>query len=152
VTINKFQEIFYANHNNKQHKTFLVFLKNMLRCNGSCHIYNWCKENWAYQCNILRTIQVLLHNTNGFRTETMYDYYIAMKSMLLVVKLFSHSSIDYVSLTILLPWTTQTTPKTIQNQKLLKIQNFHTHKLGIHNITLVQMKVSFKVTKHLLIY
>jgi len=28
--------------------------------------------------------------------------------------------------------------KTIQNQKLLKIQNFHSHKLCIHNITLVQ--------------
>jgi hypothetical protein len=47
-----------------------------------------------------------LHNTNGFGTETMYDYYIAMKSMFLVIKLSSHSSIDYVSFIILLPWTT----------------------------------------------
>jgi hypothetical protein len=46
-----------------------------------------------------------LYNTNGFGIETMYDYYIAMKSMFLVVKLFSHLSIVYVSFTILLPWT-----------------------------------------------
>ncbi len=39
---------------------------------------------------------------NGFRTETMYDCYIVMKSMFLVVKLSSHSSIVYVSITILL--------------------------------------------------
>jgi hypothetical protein len=39
-------------------------------------------------------------------TEIMYDYYIAMKSMFLVVKLSSHSSIGYVSLSILLPWIT----------------------------------------------
>jgi hypothetical protein len=44
-----------------------------------------------------------LYNTNGFRTETMYDYYIVMKSMFLVVKLSSHSFIGYASLTILLP-------------------------------------------------
>jgi hypothetical protein len=40
---------------------------------------------------------------NGFRTETMYDYYIAMISMFLVVKLSSHFSIGYASLTIFLP-------------------------------------------------
>ncbi len=45
---------------------------------------------------------MILYNTNGFRTETMYDYYIVMKSMFLVVKLSSHSSIVYVSITILL--------------------------------------------------
>jgi hypothetical protein len=43
-----------------------------------------------------------MYNTNGFRTETMCDYYIAMKSMFLVAKLFFHSSISYASLTILL--------------------------------------------------
>jgi hypothetical protein len=43
-----------------------------------------------------------MYNTNGFRIETMYDYYIVMKSMFLVVKLSSHSSIVYVSITILL--------------------------------------------------
>jgi hypothetical protein len=39
---------------------------------------------------------------NGFRTETMYDCYIVMKSMFLVVKLSSHSFIVYVSIIILL--------------------------------------------------
>jgi len=48
---------------------------------------------------------VELYSTNEFRIETMYDYYIAMKFMFLVVKLFSHPSIGYASLTILLPWT-----------------------------------------------
>jgi len=46
---------------------------------------------------------MFLYNMSGFRTETMYDYYIAMKSMFLVVKLSSHPSIGYASLTILLP-------------------------------------------------
>ncbi len=34
-----------------------------------------------------------MYNMNKFKTETMYDYYIAMKSMFLVVKLFFHLSI-----------------------------------------------------------
>jgi hypothetical protein len=34
-----------------------------------------------------------VNNTNGFRTETMYDYYIVMKFMFLVIKLSSQSSI-----------------------------------------------------------
>jgi len=45
---------------------------------------------------------MVMYNTNGFRIETMYDYYIAMKSMFLVIKLSSHSSIGYASLSILL--------------------------------------------------
>jgi hypothetical protein len=49
-----------------------------------------------------KQFHVALYNTNGFRTETMYDYYIVMKSMFLVVKLSSHSSIVCVSITILL--------------------------------------------------
>ncbi len=48
-------------------------------------------------------LQENLYNTNEFGIETMYDYYIAMKSMFLVVKLFSQPSIVYASLTILLP-------------------------------------------------
>ncbi len=48
-------------------------------------------------------VGVGLYNTSGFMTETMYDYYIVMKSMFLVVKLSFHSSIGYASLTILLP-------------------------------------------------
>jgi hypothetical protein len=47
-----------------------------------------------------------LYNTNGFRIEITYDYYIAMKFMFLVVKLSLHFSIGYVSLTIILPWIT----------------------------------------------
>jgi hypothetical protein len=46
-----------------------------------------------------------MYNTNEFGIKTMYDYYITMKSMSLVVKLFSHSSIVYASFTILLSWT-----------------------------------------------
>jgi hypothetical protein len=57
----------------------------------------------AYSRKYFAMFVVHLYNTNGFRTETMYDYYIAMKSMFLVVKLSSHSSIGYASLTILLP-------------------------------------------------
>ncbi len=44
-----------------------------------------------------------VYDMNGFGTETMYVYYIAMKSMFLVAKLFSHLSIVYVNFTILLP-------------------------------------------------
>jgi hypothetical protein len=43
------------------------------------------------------------YNMNGFGIETMYDYYITMKSMFLVAKLFFHLSIIYASFTILLP-------------------------------------------------
>jgi hypothetical protein len=62
-----------------------------------------------------------LYNTNRFKTEIMYDYYIAMKSMFLVIKLSSHSFISYASLIILLPWTTHkqhqnySKPKAFQN-------------------------------------
>jgi hypothetical protein len=44
-------------------------------------------------CNMFPLVQdfdVCMYNMNGFRIETMYDYYIAMKSMLLVVKSSSH--------------------------------------------------------------
>jgi hypothetical protein len=44
-----------------------------------------------------------LYHTSGFRTETMYDYYIVMKSMFLVVKLSFHPIIGYASLIILFP-------------------------------------------------
>jgi len=64
---------------------------------------------------------VTLYNTNGFGTQTMYDYYIAMKSMFLVAKLFSHPFIVYASLTILLPWTKH---KQHQNHSKLKARSF----------------------------
>jgi hypothetical protein len=50
-----------------------------------------------------RLWKMYLYNMNGFGTETMYDYYIVMKFMFLVVKLFSHPSIVYASFTIVLP-------------------------------------------------
>jgi hypothetical protein len=63
-----------------------------------------------------------LYNTNGFGIETMYDYYIVMKFMFLVVKLFSRPSIVYARFTILLPWTKhnqhQNHPKPKAFQKL----------------------------------
>jgi hypothetical protein len=65
---------------------------------------------------------------SGFRIEIMYDYYIVMKSMFLVVKLSSQPTIGYANLTILLPWTTH---KQHQNysktKKLFQNQNFHSH-------------------------
>jgi hypothetical protein len=45
---------------------------------------------------------MVMYNMSGFRTKTMYDYYIIMKSMFLVVKLSSHPTIGYASSTILL--------------------------------------------------
>jgi len=101
-----------------------------------------------YGIRIMSTIAfaLWLYNTSGFRFETMYDYYIAMKSMFLVVKLSSHPSIGYASLTILLPWTTHK-----QHQNYLKPKAFPKSKLqfsqtlySYHN--LVQMKVFLKVT------
>jgi hypothetical protein len=68
--------------------------------------------------------------------ETMYDYYITMKSMFLVVKLSSHSSIGYVSLTILLPWTTHKQHQNYSKPKTFQNQNFNSHKPCIHTITL----------------
>ncbi len=65
-----------------------------------------------------------VYNTNGFGTETMYDYYIVMKSMFLVVKLFSHPSIVYASFTILLPWI-----KHKQHQNHSKLKAFQKPKL-----------------------
>jgi len=87
-----------------------------------------------------------VYNTNGFRTETMYDYYIAMKSMFLVVKLSSHSFIGYARLTILLPWTTLKQHQNYSKPKAFQNQNFNSHKLCIHNITLYKMKMFLKVT------
>jgi hypothetical protein len=81
------------------------------------------------------TLAMSLYNTNGFGTETMYDYYIAMKSMFLVVKLFFHLSIVYVSSFSYHELNTNNT-KIISNQKPFKNQNFNSNKLCIHTITL----------------
>jgi hypothetical protein len=77
--------------------------------------------------------EVDLYNTKRFGTETMYDYYIAMKSMFLVAKFFYHPSIVYASFTFLLPWSK---PKPFKIKKNSKNQNFNSHKLCIHPITM----------------
>jgi hypothetical protein len=89
---------------------------------------------------------VWLYNMDRFRIETMYDYYIAMKSMFFVVKLSSHPSIGYASLTIFLPWLTHklhqnySKPKAFPKSKLQFSQTLYSY----HNF--VQMKVFLKVT------
>jgi len=82
----------------------------------------------------------------------MYDYYIVMKSMFLVVKLSSQPTIGYVSLTILLPWTTYK-----QHQNYSKTKSFSKIKTSIfttlysyHNF--VQNEGVSQGHKHLLIY
>ncbi len=70
----------------------------------------------------------------------MYDYYIAMKSMFLVVKLSSHSFISYATLTIFLPWTTHKQHQNYSKPKLQFSQTLYSY----HNF--VQMKVFLKVT------
>jgi hypothetical protein len=72
----------------------------------------------------------------------MYDYYIVMKCMFLVVKFSSNSSIGYATLTILLPWTTHKQHQNYSKPKAFQNQNFNSHKLYIHTITFVQMKVT----------
>ncbi len=95
-----------------------------------------------------------MYYTSGFRTETMYNYYIVMKSMFLgcktiippyfwLCKLHHHPFMNY----------TQTIPKTIQKPKAFsKIQNFNPYKLGIHIITLYKNEGVSQGHKHLLIY
>jgi len=95
-----------------------------------------------------------LYYKSGFRIETMYNYYIVMKSMFLGCK------------TIIPPYFwlckphhyppmnyTQTIPKTIQKPKVFfKNQNFNSYKLGIHLITLYKNEGVSQGHKHLLIY
>jgi len=59
----------------------------------------------------------------------MYDYYIVMKSMFLVIKLSSQHTISYASLTILLPWTTYE-----QHQNYSKTKSFSKNKTSIFTI------------------
>ncbi len=75
--------------------------------------WGWCK--------------VVMYNTNGLRTETIYDYYIAMKSMFLVVKLFFHPSIVYVSLIIFVPWI-----KHKQHKKSFKTRSLKSFTILFH--------------------
>jgi len=84
------------------------------------HLVPYGNIQWTVNVSIAMGV----YNTNGFKTETMYDYYIVMKSMFLVVKLSSHSSIVFVSITILLLWTIHnqhqnySKPKAYKNPKL----------------------------------
>ncbi len=56
----------------------------------------FCKPKGVYASSVL-------YNTNGFGTETIYDYYIVMKSMFLGCKIFLSPFIVYASFTIFLP-------------------------------------------------
>jgi len=85
-------------------------------------------------------IWMCVYNTSGFRTETMYDYYIAMKSMFLVAKLFSHPSLIYTRLTILLSWTKHKQHQNHSKSKAFQNQKFNSHKLCIHTIILYKWK------------
>jgi len=96
------------------------------------------KESWFFKR--FNLIKMSMYNTNGFRTETMYDYYIAMKFMSLVVKISSHSSIGYASLIILLPRTTHKQHQNYSKPKAFQNQNFNSHKLCIHIITLYKWR------------
>jgi len=64
----------------------------------------------------------------------MYDFYIVMKSMFLVVKLSSHPSTSYASLIIFLPWITHKQHQNYSKPKVFQNQNFNSHKLCIHII------------------
>ncbi len=112
---------------------FLIIKEQLLL--GMMH---FCNRGTTYLVIISKSSHMMaLYNTNGFRTETMYDYYIVMISMFLVAKLFSNPSISYASLIILLPWTNH---QNLSKPKLQFSQSLHSY----HNF--VQMKVSFKVT------
>jgi len=99
---------------------FFLFFKNIIPYvteQGvwvSCPIEAQCTFSF---CVFQISSFVWLHNTNGFGIEIMYDYYIVLKFMFLVVKLFSHSSIDYASFTILLPWTKHKQPQSHSKPK-----------------------------------
>jgi len=81
----------------------------------------------------------------------MYDYYIAMKSMFLVIKLSSHFFIGYASFTILLPRTTQKTPKLFKTKSLSKSKlQFSQTLYSYHNF--VQNEGVSQGHKHLLKY
>jgi len=107
------------------------------------HRVYWCEcllsilcSAWKYQKFCLVEVGLRAHNVIwNFRapcdhkhfhnkTKIMYDYYIAMTSMFLVVKLFSHPSIVYANFTILLPWT-----KHKQHQNHFKPKAFQKPKL-----------------------
>ncbi len=67
-----------------------------------------------------------MYNMNRFGTETMYDYYITMKSMFLNLQLFfSHPLLSMQTLPFSFHELNTNNTKTIQNQKSFKNQNFN---------------------------
>jgi hypothetical protein len=60
--------------------------------------------------------------------------------MFLVTKLFSHLSIGYASLTILLPWIKHKQHQNHSKSKTFQNQNFNSHKLCIQTITLYKWR------------
>jgi len=60
--------------------------------------------------------------------------------MFLVAKLFSHPSIGYASFTILLPWIKHKQHQNHSKPKAFQNQNFNSHKLCIHTITLYKWR------------
>jgi hypothetical protein len=109
------------------------------------HTKSWQHSNISCtpKC-VIHSQRVFVYNTNGFRTETMYDYYIAMKFMFLVAKLFSRPSIVYASFTILLPWTKHKQHQNHSKPKSFQNQNFNSNKLCIHTITLYKWRCFLK--------
>jgi hypothetical protein len=105
------------------------------------HTKSWQHSNISCtpKC-VIHSQRVFVYNTNGFGTKTMYDYYIAMKSMFLVAKLFSRSSIVYASFTILLPWTKHKQHQNHSKPKAFQNQNFNSNKLCIHTVTLYKWR------------
>ncbi len=115
----------------------------MFSPNGVCNLINVTNIdlNWIGLVSQVAMFQTMvMYNTNGFKIKTMYDYYIAMKSMFLVVKLSSHSFIHYASLIILLPWITHKQHQNYSKLKAFQNQNFNSHKLCIHTITLYKWR------------
>jgi len=92
------------------------------------------------KCLLILIFTMVLYNTNGFGIETMYDYYITMKSVFLVAKLLFQPSIIYASFTILLPWTKHKQPQNHSKPKAFQNQNFNSNKLCIHTIILYKWR------------
>ncbi len=91
-----------------------------------------------------------LHNTNGFGIETMYDYYIVMKSMFLGYKIFSFT-LYYLCKLYHFPSMnlTLTTPKPFKTKSRSKIKtSILTTSHSNHNF--IQREVSLKVINTLL--
>jgi hypothetical protein len=126
----------------KNLKSFFSWTKATKRIIEQIHTYySRRSHNLSELFSQLKQSQVAMYNTNGFGTETMYDYYIVIKSLFLVVKLFSHPSIVFASFTIFLPWTKHKQHQNHSKPKAFKKkQNFNSNKLCIHTIILYKWR------------